>query len=362
MVKRIGFHIIAQYEDAAYNARIGAMKPSLLTYVCGTNELGKVKAMRDLTGSDTTYVVRIKPFEDAATAAYRNGADPIAAARTWADATALLAKDNRIEFAYFQGLNEQKGNYEWQAAFDVARIKFLMTHGIRCAIGAFARGNPEPADWLLYSPALDAVLAYSGLLALHEYAYGGSMLKDEGWQVGRWALLPNPYRSAIPIAITEYGYDNGNETGFAMTGRSSEYYVADMVTAKEKWYDPYPNVIGCSVYTLDNSEWGTTKGFHAGGAIFNAIEKYNATVSLAPAPAPSPAPPPPSTAPTETGELEVLGQLYHVKAGVSLRQRIGPGLDQPIMSVLPSGTPVMVKAFEGDWAVVQSYVHKDYIK
>jgi hypothetical protein len=80
------------------------------------------------------------------------------------------AYERRPELDKFAQASAQ---YVWWAA----------QHGVKCIVGNFARGTPEPEDFPAFAVALEAARQHGGVLGLHEYMHKHSLATP--WQIGR---------------------------------------------------------------------------------------------------------------------------------------------------------------------------------
>jgi len=91
----------------------------------------------------------------------------------------------------WEGHNEPVwGNQEemtWYANFEVARIKMLADMGLRSVIANYATGAPGDIElWKWFTPAVQAVKQYDGILGLHEYSSPWMW-----WMTGKYQMNPN---------------------------------------------------------------------------------------------------------------------------------------------------------------------------
>lgn len=103
-------------------------------------------------------------------------------------------------------------------AFAEASARFVQLAadlGLRCIVGNFSTGTPEPQAALAWLPAMEAALQYDGAFGLHEYGLPNDMALS--WHIGRWVhtyaamaqAWPDVWR--VPLVLTEFGIDGGNE-------------------------------------------------------------------------------------------------------------------------------------------------------
>lgn len=130
------------------------------------------------------------------------------------------------------------------AAASARFVELAAGHGLRCLVGNFSVGTPEPSDWHAFLPALQAARRNGGGLSLHEYGlptdYGPS------WWVGRWRRLveATPLECRVPVYLTEYGVDGGLEQtprprllagwrGYGMTGEQYAQWLNGATAVQE---------------------------------------------------------------------------------------------------------------------------------
>lgn len=127
---------------------------------------------------------------------------------------------------YWEGWNEPDPGMEnmgWYTRFEQERVREMARHGFQAAIGGFATGVPEMAEFALFVPAVETALQYGGVLTLHEYSapvitqgYGSALpgypfYADRGSLTLRYRWyyreLLEPAGLVIPLIITEAGID-----------------------------------------------------------------------------------------------------------------------------------------------------------
>jgi len=120
---------------------------------------------------------------------------------------------------YWEGHNEPVFEVDWKmefyGQFEAERVRQMAAHGLKCAVGNFAAGNPPFEQWQAFLPALQAVKQYGGALALHEYSaptlnYGYDYALGEGTLTCRYRMVYRhyvPLELHVPIVITEAGID-----------------------------------------------------------------------------------------------------------------------------------------------------------
>ena len=157
---------------------------------------------------------------------------------------------------YIQLLNESPfgagHNAFWMAAMAAAEA-----HGRRLAIGGYAVGGPEPADWLTLIPALQHAQAHGHVVCLHEYTaqitpYGQlSATNLEQYYELRFERFYNavPEDARPPLVIGEFGNFNAVDTG------SPD--VLNLCKLFEAVIAPYDYVKGYNYWTAgDAGGWG----------------------------------------------------------------------------------------------------------
>lgn len=197
---------------------------------------------------------------------------------------------------YWEGYNETVGNWEWYAQFEATRACEMQKHGLKAAIGSFSTGVPEPWQFELFLPAVEAAKRCGGILSLHEYGAptyylwwgqgipsvpGQPHYPDRGPLAGRYRWFYRDYLIpmdlVIPLAITEAGVDGLVALGLrpgppaagwleleswwaaeGFTNDGAQFYADQLI-----WYDSILRqdeyVIGATIFTVSagSSQHGT---------------------------------------------------------------------------------------------------------
>ncbi|HLB48385.1 MAG TPA: hypothetical protein VJL59_15370 [Anaerolineales bacterium] len=240
------------------------------------------------------------------TAESQRGENPEDAARRFVDSQKEKYTLNPA-IKLWEGHNEpvwgSRGDMEWYARFEIARLKILADMGLRGVIACFATGNPGDIElWRWFVPAVQAAKQMNGILGLHEYSSpwvwwmsGKFQLNpnedagDEGWTALRYRMVMHKYLKPegcddVKIAITEFGLDRvgpvpqGASSGNWRTnadwwprwdgsrdpidywrkgGRDAELYYAEQMIWYDKEMRKDPNVLGATIFTLGftNDAW-----------------------------------------------------------------------------------------------------------
>lgn len=210
----------------------------------------------------------------------------------------MIATANAAGPVAFEMYNEVPSEYAAQLAeTEAAWLEDMHRSGLRCVLGNWAAGNPQPE----HAPFYSWVLSHANdgdLLGMHDYwAYTEDIANP--WYVGRWRL---PWQAAwigerIRIVGTEAGRDvipdranHGKDIGkpgWKRTANLVEFlsdlrqYTRDVISE--------PRVIGSVIYqvgSIDNARWGD---FEASEPLRYIVREYAAN---APEPPPSPVPTP----------------------------------------------------------------------
>lgn len=173
-------------------------------------------------------------------------------------------------------VNEQYADAREIGPFAEASARFVQLAadlGIRCVVGNFSTGTPEPGAALLWIPAMAAALQYDGALGLHEYGLPRDLALS--WHIGRWVRTyaamaqawPDVWR--VPLVLTEFGIDGGNEgrpratAGWRAYGLSGADYAAwlDEAVKQEAAYDAEQGLLrACCLYNagdFSDNKWAS---------------------------------------------------------------------------------------------------------
>lgn len=196
--------------------------------------------------------------------------NPRAAAEQWFGALRAYMESLAHVVDYFEvPVNEQYAGASEIGAFAEASAWFVRLAadlGVKCIVGNFSTGTPEPAAALLWLPAMEAALQFDGAFGLHEYGLPRDMALS--WHIGRWvrtyAAMAQAWSDVwrVPLILTEFGIDGGNEgrpratAGWRAYGLSGAEYAAWLNDAvkQEADYDAGQQVIR-AVCLFNSGDW-----------------------------------------------------------------------------------------------------------
>lgn len=157
-------------------------------------------------------------------------------------------------------------------------VELAAADGIKCLVGGFARGCPEPDAFPSFIPALQAVARHGGGFHCHEYFHKAKL--DATWQVGRVKRLYDtvPAELRVPVWITEFGLDNGDLPGFKRVTagwrfadyRSAAEYVADLDAGVSYYEAACPFVQGVALFNVGDGDTLPWRAFDANDAAIRA--------------------------------------------------------------------------------------------
>lgn len=218
---KLGIHV--QWNNSPeIMAFIRHMKPAVVMAIDDLGFLTEVKRDSPATVTVARFSLDSQPMEG----------DPVQAAGAF---VARHLERYRLNpgVDYWVGYNEPgiADKMAWYAAFEAERARLMAEHGLRVAVGNFSAGVPELDDFAEFLPAIEATMAYDGILALHEYdaptldrSIGAGLpgqpnYPDRGALALRYRWWYKEYLEprgmVVPLVITEAGVDGmiGNRPG-----------------------------------------------------------------------------------------------------------------------------------------------------
>lgn len=141
---------------------------------------------------------------------------------------------------------------EWFGRFGIQYATRSMLAGMRCALFAWAAGNPERDGW--EQPSMLAFLRLCAqhpnqvAVALHEYSLDvNNILNGAPYKVGRFQMLFDvcaEHNIAKPtVLITEWGWTLNDAP-------APERAIADIDTVMRDYYAAHPQILGAAIWYL----------------------------------------------------------------------------------------------------------------
>lgn len=288
---------------------------------------------------------------------FHGGEEPKAAARRFIDSQKDIYKANPL-IRVWEGHNEPVFNETvsmmWYEKFELERMRLMADMGLRCVVGNWSTGNPEPDMFGFFIDVLVQMDNFKAILGLHEYSspwmwwltgpyqqQPGAQTDDStGWTTLRYRkIIQRLGELRPPIVITECGLDRigqvrpGMPSGNWRTNAAwwnaqnsadgpipynpdHERYYADQLIWYDRELQKDPYVLGACVFTLghDNPAWtdydieGTRAAVYIAQHLRASAtpEQSPPVPTPAPTPAPQPIPEPPMPTPSPTPSTNLL--------------------------------------------------------
>ncbi len=156
---KLGLHVVRN-DSPRIMEFVRRVRPAVIKAVSDVGWLTEVKQV----SPETVTVGRFQ-----ATHQDMNGDPALAAQAFVAEQLTRYRLNPKVD--YWEGWNEPDPNENmgWYAAFEAERVRLLAEQGFRAAVGGFATGVPEWDEFLMFLPAIEAVMQHGGILTLHEY-------------------------------------------------------------------------------------------------------------------------------------------------------------------------------------------------
>lgn len=279
---KLGFHITLSSGGVVEFA--AAVRPAVMKGVEDIGVLRDIKAVSPGTMTIGRFIVDEWQTQVGV-------GDPSEQAIAFVESQLERYEPHRAYVDYWEGYNEVTANphVAWYAQFEATRACEMQKYGYRAAIGGFSTGTPEPWEFELFLPAIEAGIRCGAILHLHEYGAptyylwwgegipsvpGNPHYPDRGPLAGRYRWFYRDYLIpqglVIPLVISEAGVDGlvamaqrpeATYTGpgwlnfrdfwvqQGLTNDPTRFYVDQLI-----WYDSLLRqdsyVIGATIYTI----------------------------------------------------------------------------------------------------------------
>lgn len=240
-LQKIGLHILSGYGGNLGKPRICKIVDASVSYK---------QQVRAQVGPACLIVIRWTLRDQPLNNPVQNARDWYAAHR--AEMLAMAVGDPNVIFeaGYNEIPREQRAAY---AVFLLELMRLMHADNLRCAVGSWSVGTPEPEDWDNEYRRVVEAMQPGDALSLHEYFADGADIQNR-WHIGRFLLSPRIKDKSI--IISEYGrdsfYENGRRFGFpgwhGDPNCGPNQYIGELRQGGA-FYDTCPNVLGAVVFT-----------------------------------------------------------------------------------------------------------------